>query len=284
MTTLEQAAEADEPDPFNAPDTLFNQLQGWTWIGCYGGYYLQADLLREAGFEHGFFTRRWQGRGPDELAGYLSAGVSVHRPQQIHGGTVLEASQADRPPWPQADGLVSDRGGQSLWVCSADCIPVLIADQQTGHAAACHVGWRGVVARILPKALARLQAGGARQQDLLIALGPAVSGINYQVEFDVAEAVAQSLKAAVDTPTIELEERLATLKEQGVLDEDTEPQRLRLDIRLAAINQLQQVGLSVDQVNNCPLCTVAEPTLFYSWRRDQVKAMQWSGIVSQAEA
>jgi hypothetical protein len=26
---------------------------------------------------------------------------------------------------------------------------------------------------------------------------------------------------------------------------------------------------------------VAEPLLFHSWRRDQVKAVQWSGIVAQ---
>jgi polyphenol oxidase len=64
-------------------------------VGCYGGYYLQADLL--AGFEHGFFTRLWQGRGPEELAGYLSAGVTVHRPCQVHGARVLAAREAAPP-------------------------------------------------------------------------------------------------------------------------------------------------------------------------------------------
>ena len=71
-------------DPFDRPDSQFNTLQDWTWVGCYGGYYLQSDLLQQAGFEHGFFTRLWQGREPDALAGYISAGVSVHRPQQFH--------------------------------------------------------------------------------------------------------------------------------------------------------------------------------------------------------
>ena len=64
-------AEAVDP-PFDRPDAGFNALEGWTWIGCYGGYYLQADLLSD--FEHGFFTRQWQGRGPEVLAGYVSAG------------------------------------------------------------------------------------------------------------------------------------------------------------------------------------------------------------------
>ena len=49
-------AEAVDP-PFDRQDAQFNLLEGWTWVGCYGGYYLQADLLER--FEHGFFTRQW---------------------------------------------------------------------------------------------------------------------------------------------------------------------------------------------------------------------------------
>ena len=37
--------------PFNRPDGRFNTLPGWTWVGCYGGYYLQSDLLTQQGFE-----------------------------------------------------------------------------------------------------------------------------------------------------------------------------------------------------------------------------------------
>jgi copper oxidase (laccase) domain-containing protein len=40
-------------------------------------------------------------------------------------------------------------------------------------------------------------------------------------------------------------------------------------------------GVPAGQISVCPLCTVGEELLFHSWRRDQVKAVQWSGIVSQ---
>ena len=260
----------DAPDPFDRPDSGFNHLDGWTWIGCYGGYYLQSNQLNDAGFEHGFFTRRWQGRGPDELAGYISAGISVHRPQQIHSGVVLEASQARSAPWPEADGLVSDRGGQSLWVCGADCTPVLIADPGTGHAAACHAGWRGVAAGILITALDRLVERGARREDLVIALGPAVSGACYQV----GEEVVQSVSTAIPGK--------ASLSKTGALLADEQPGRHRLDIRTAARLQLQGAGIAAERIAHCPLCTVSEPELFHSWRRDQIKAVQWSGIVAQA--
>ena len=265
-------------DPFQRPDSSFNTLDGWTWVGCYGGYYLQSDLLTEEGFEHGFFTRLWHGRGPDELVGYISAGVSVHRPQQIHSGLVLNASEASQAPWPEADGLISNRGGQSLWVCGADCTPVLIADPGTGHAAACHAGWRGVAARILPEAIQRLERLGAKRETMLVALGPAVSGRNYQVGQDVVDAVGESLQARSDDAGIS-SNRLTTC---GALLPDSEPGKHRLDIRVAAVKQLLGEGLERERIAHCPLCTVAEESLFHSWRRDQVKAVQWSGIVGQA--
>ena len=260
-------AEAVDP-PFNRPDAGFNALEGWTWVGCYGGYYLQCDLL--ATFEHGFFTRQWQGRTPEVLAGYLSAGVTVHRPKQVHSALVLPAGAAAAEPWPEADGLVSDAGGQSLWVCGADCTPVLLADPCSGRVAACHAGWRGVAGGILLRAIEQLEAFGCRRQELLVALGPAVAGARYQVEWGVAEQVAAAIPAD-----------LAQLQHQGAVLPDAQPDRCRLDIRTAARLQLLQAGVPAERISSCPLCTVEQELLFHSWRRDQVKAVQWSGIVSQ---
>lgn len=266
------------PPPFDRPDATFNTLEGWTWVGTYGGWYLQSDLLSR--FEHGFFTRQWQGREPNELAGYLSAGVSVHRPRQIHSARVLPAHEAGSPPWPEADGLVSSDGGQSLWVCGADCTPVLIADCRSGRVAACHAGWRGVVGRILPRAIALLEQAGSRRGDLLVALGPAVSGEAYQVERTVSQQVAESLSPPASSHPGGAG-ALEALLSCGALAADPNPSRDRLDIRLASRRQLENEGIPSAQITLCPLCTVAQPLLFHSWRRDQVKAVQWSGIVSQ---
>ncbi|MCX5930271.1 MAG: peptidoglycan editing factor PgeF [Cyanobacteria bacterium] len=268
-------AEAVDP-PFDRPDRGFNALDGWTWVGTYGGYVLQCDRLSE--FEHGFFTRQWSGRGPQELAAALSAGVSVHRTRQIHSPLVLAATEAIAEPWPEGDGLVSDAAGQSLWVCGADCTPVLIADRARGSVAACHAGWRGVAGRILPAAIEALERSGSQRRDLLVALGPAVRGEAYQVQLDVALQVGNGCCAPGEDPA-------QNLMAAGALKPDDSTgspgDRYRLDIRLAAHTQLLNAGLGLEQLSLCPLCTVAEPLLFHSWRRDQVKAVQWSGIVAQ---
>lgn len=269
----------NSPPPFDGPDATFNTLTGWTWIGTYGGWFLQSDLLH--GFEHGFFTRQWQGREPDELAGYLSAGISVHRPRQIHSARVLPADEACSPPWPEADGLVSTGGGQSLWVCGADCTPVLLADPRSGRVAACHAGWRGVAGRILPHAVAQLEASGSCRSDLLVALGPAVSGEAYQVEREVSQQIAEALFPANDNHPGG-SGALQELLDCGALAADPIQGRDRLDIRAASKRQLENEGILSAHISLCPLCTVGQPLLFHSWRRDQVKAVQWSGIVAQA--
>ena len=259
------------------PDSTFNTLSGWTWVGCYGGYFLQCDALQ--GFAHGFFTRHWSGRGPAELAGYLSPGLTVHRLRQVHGGAVVPAHDAVAPPWPEADGLVSTAGGQSLWVCGADCTPVLMADPVTGHVAACHGGWRSLAAGVLSAAVEQLVARGAAPANLKVALGPAVSGPCYQVERSVSSKVAAHLYG----------DGLQRLLAADTLQPDAQPgggQPLRdhLDIRGAAALQLQDGGIAAHSIHTCPYCTFREARLFHSWRRDQRKAVQWSGIAGQAMA
>ena len=75
---------------------------------------------------------------------------------------------------------------------------------------------------------------------------------------------------------------LAELIDCGALRPDPDPLRDRLDIRLATLRQLDHEGVESSRVALCPLCTVAEPLLFHSWRRDQVKVVNWSGIVDQS--
>ena len=130
--------------------------------------------------------------------------------------------------------------------------------------------------RILPEAVSQLEALGARRHRLLVAMGPAVSGEAYQVE----EAVAQQVGASLGKE----EQSHDVLEQKGIIRKDPEDGRCRLDIRRAAFLQLVEWGLQPDKISLCPLCTICEPDLFHSWRRDQVQAVQWSGIVAQAAA
>jgi len=48
-----------------------------------------------------------------------------------------------------ADGLVGNKCSQNLWVYTADCMPIFIADKKTRNVAALHCGRKGLEKKII---------------------------------------------------------------------------------------------------------------------------------------
>ncbi|MEG4282606.1 peptidoglycan editing factor PgeF [Microcoleus sp. A006_D1] len=262
----------------------------WQWQQSAEGLpYLTCSLLSP--WSHGFFTRDFSPSGPIELTEVLAPGSPVYRLQQVHGNAVLNTTQLHpvvapgpetaTPTYADADGLVAQRPLEALWVCSADCVPVLIADSGTGLVAAVHAGWRGTAAKILPEAIAQLVAVGSQLENLKIAMGPAIAREVYQVSVEVAAELGATIapKSAVSATADGILEFLHQLPESPVLT-DPEPGKVRLDVRLCNALQLQQLGIDRSQVAIAPFCTYSDSARFFSYRRDRLKKVQWSGIVS----
>lgn len=256
----------------------------WQWISEGDRAFLTCDLLRP--WSHGFFTRQFWPQTPADLTPVLHPQAVAQRVKQVHGNRVLTptamAEMPAEPAYPEADALISDGPNQALWVCSADCNPVLIGDCATGHTAAIHAGWRGTALKIVPHTVAQMQAQGSRLQDLRVAIGPAIDGSVYQVATTVAAEVGRTIAPAdADTNAdAALVETLQRLDNSPLLPDD-EPGKARLDVRQVNVWQLTQLGLSPDQVSVAPHCTFQEPDRFFSYRRTGQKQVQWSGIVSQ---
>ena len=156
------------------------QNNEWTLTRDLIGEFIQSKLLLEEGFKHAFFTRNCNDNGPENLPK-----SSIHKTNQVHGDKILKAKDAVKSPKKNADGLISDKKEQSLWIYSADCIPVLIADRKEGTVASCHAGWRGVVSSIIAKTIGKMITNGSNINDLLIVLGPAISGENFEIESNI---------------------------------------------------------------------------------------------------
>ncbi len=270
---------------------------GWSWqTALHGQSYLTCEFLNR--WPHGFFSRLCWPHAPEDLVAVIHPNAAVLRVKQVHGNRVLTALDLERlqteghpqvdstaPYFPEADGVLSNQPGQSTWVCSADCTPALIADERTGQVAAVHAGWRGTAAKILPEAVQRLQEQGSRLTDLRVALGPAIAGEVYQVTTEVAAQVGLSVvaEATLDESAAIAADQITTALMQmpnPPLFADTTPGRVRLDVRQINVMQLQQMGLDRAQIAIAPHCTFQEPERFFSYRRDNQKKVQWSGIVS----
>ena len=253
----------------------------WSSINDNKGSYLKADLLTKYGFDHCFFTRRNLLNNPEQLIGNLRDGLSIHFNKQIHSNRVIRASQTNSTQQKKADSLISDQRNQSLWVYSADCIPIMIANPKDGKVAICHAGWRGIAGNILSKTINRIDKDLTNRKFLLVALGPAISKSKYEVDLHTANKILASLQREKKLDFIGLQKLVSEPKLKDIISSNYNKEKFNIDIRLAVLNQLTTSGIQIDQITICPLCTFSEPSLFYSWRRDKIRKTQWSVIASK---
>ena len=89
-------------------------------------------------------------------------------------------------PWtweqaPTADAVVTARPGVAVGVLTADCAPVLLADQSAGVIAAAHAGWRGALDGVLENTVAAMTRLGADPGRIIAAVGPCIAQASYEV-------------------------------------------------------------------------------------------------------
>ena len=267
--------------------TLPTLDDGWQWQIWQGMPYLTCSLLQK--WQHGFFTQYFYPQTPGELVKILHPDGEAYRLKQVHGNQVLtpieiqkvltQEAEADREFAP-GDGIITQQSNQCAWVATADCTPVLIGDKHTGTVAAVHAGWRGTAQKIVPEAIGRFFAMGSIPENLLIAMGPAISGEVYQVSEEVAAEVGVTvLPNPQGNNFSEILQQLQSLPDSPILT-DEEPGKVKLDVRRINALQIEQLGIKSEQVAIAPLCTYQQPKHLFSYRRSNEKKVQWSGIVS----
>jgi polyphenol oxidase len=202
------------------------------------GVYRVQELDRLPWLDHGFGSRASEGWVPGPL-------VWV---KQIHSDRCLVADGVSGCLG-EADGLISNSAGQYLSIRTADCIPVLLADERLRVVAAIHAGWRGSAAAIAVKAVEAMQGQfGSCPGDLVAAIGPGICGLCYEVGAEVASRFAP------------------WFPERSDLD-----QRTTLDLADANRRQLSAAGLGPNRIFASGLCTACHSEEFYSWRREHIK-------------
>jgi YfiH family protein len=164
---------------------------------------------------------------------------------QVHGNAVATVGDGDAlTRIEDVDGLVTAERGVYLVVRTADCLPLVLVEEQARVCAVLHAGWRGSFENILARGVEAMEELGAERQRIRGWIGPAIAGENYEV----SEELAESFRVR-----------------HGNLGVFTEGRYLDLP-RLNAL-QARGAGLAPDALNYCGLCTFVRDDLFHSHRR-----------------
>lgn len=169
--------------------------------------------------------------------------VGVH---QIHSADAVVVSEPHENP-PKADGMVTATKGVALGILTADCQPVLFADQKAGVIGAAHAGWKGALGGVLEQTVTQMETLGATRAHIAAVIGPSISQANYEVGPEFQETF------------------LAANSDFGRFFKNGTGDKFHFDLPAFGIHQLNTIGIT--QVAWSGHCTYADADRFYSYRR-----------------
>lgn len=160
---------------------------------------------------------------------------------QVHGVDILTVtSYGDHNEG--YDAMVSTLPQIKLMIKTADCIPMMLADEETGVIGAVHAGWRSLVADIIPLTIQRMLELGASIDKIKVAMGPSLG----------------TCCSEFSAPSDEIPEKY----HWAILPNN------HVDLLSIAHRQLENTGITEDRVERMAICTQCSLEWF-SWRRDQ---------------
>jgi polyphenol oxidase len=231
-----------------------------------------ASLSALTGIRHAFFTRAGGvsngiyaslngGVGSNDEPGHVAEnrarmaaalGVSPEHlvtAYQIHSPHVAVIDGPWAPPQrPRADALVTKRPGLAIAVTTADCGPVLLADERACVIAAAHAGWRGAANGVLEATIAAMEDCGADRSCIVAVLGPMIRQSSYEVgpEFVADFRARDGGNARFFAP--------ASRAGHALFD-------------LASYIATRLASAGIRHIEDLGHCTYSDPARFFSYRR-----------------
>jgi len=260
------------------------------WTELPPGPALVCDALGKVA--HVFTTRPWtlgSALNGNDVAGWSQVASAIGvgaadlvRVRQVHGASVVAVRrQGDHLPaglggidaaiaLAEADIVLSEDPAVAIAIQTADCVPILIADKRTGVVAAAHAGWRGLAARVPIVAVdALVREFRSRREDLIAAVGPAISAARYEVDLPVLERFEKRGFSA---------EHIGRWFYDGHPDRE-HPNHWYFDGSQSAHDQLAVAGVRVSQIHLARLCTATHADLLCSYRRDGKASGRMAAVI-----
>ena len=176
-----------------------------------------------------------------------------------------------------ADGLVGNKWNQNLWVYTADCMPIFFADKRTRNVAALHCGRKGLEKKIIKNMIKIFDNLGTSRDDLLVAIGPAISEENYLVDKKTLKDFYRKAENKKIKFNSNINEKNFYFNDSNHLKE----QNLNhLDLRRFAYRELLNEKIPNTNIDISKLCTYKLKDEFNSWRRNKTISRQWNFICS----
>ena len=165
----------------------------------------------------------------------------VHRNNIIQIDSQMDSELTDKV----ADGSYSKEANKVCVVMTADCLPLLLCDDEGTQVAAIHIGWQSFSKDIITAAIEKFTCA---HDKLMTWLGPCISADHYEIDATVYHA-ARKIFAGAEECFVE-----------------TSMGHWLMDLKQLVSKQL--TTLQVGHIYSSPYCTYSDQTRFFSHRRN----------------
>lgn len=188
----------------------------------------------------------YRGTDQDAILKQLPNSPRFIQAEQIHGRSIamIESNRYSGVSIPGCDALITHLSSSSLFIRTADCIPLFFSDPSRGVVGLAHIGWRGLN-KSLPMHLvsAFRRNYHSNPKELHVLIGPAIRVCCYEVGeefskiFDARHVYRKKDHLVCDLPNI-------------------------------ATEQLIECGISREHIQDSKECTACDLKRWFSLRRE----------------
>ncbi|MGN0293964.1 MAG: peptidoglycan editing factor PgeF [Lachnospiraceae bacterium] len=172
---------------------------------------------------------------------------------------------AEKKPFSDVDGLITDVPEAVLVTSFADCVPLYFLDPVRRVIGLSHSGWRGTVNRMGAVTIDRMkEIYGCRPEHILACVGPSICRDCYEVGPEVAEEFRTAFSA----------------QEAELILQKNEAGKYQLDLWKANELILLQAGISETHMAVTNVCTCCNPELLFSHRYTKGRRGNLSAFLS----
>ncbi len=188
--------------------------------------------------------------------------------KQVHGTKLVEAP-FESSDVPEGDGIYTVKKEVCVSVRTADCLPILVTDDEASFVMALHAGWRGLAQGIIGKSFSQLKSSkDFKEKNLRIFLGPCIEKEAFEVGPEVIQAFLNGSRGL-------LEEKLFNTCYRGGLGD-----RSYFSLKSFAFLSLLSLGVKEKNISSLRSCTHHNQEDWFSYRREgsPLSGYNWSWI------
>jgi len=167
-----------------------------------------------------------------------------------HTANVATVNTSDEKFITGVDALVTNQNNIYLSVTSADCLPVVFYEPQSGSVGIAHAGWKGVVSQIVPRTISAMQELGAQPQNIQMEIGPGISQKNF--DFGLEEMLKE----------------FGRYNQDKYIAEGSTIDKVKINLQKIIEDQAVESGISMGNMHTCTACTLAQERFFSARRSD----------------